>query len=132
MKGLFHFFMFWLTVSNKYDRLKSSPDRQNSVSLGLTGIIMSIVGVLTAVGLAYLALLCFKAENLTVLIAFPVGILCALSAVVCFFQLLVASIFYASYQLRLNKRPIGIIALVISLLLLIGAIVGIIVVLTSL
>ena len=132
MRGLFHFFTFWITISNKYDRLKNNPEKQNSVSLGVTSIFMSIFGVLSAVGFAYLAYLCFSVDDLAIILTFIFGVICAISAVVCFFQMLVASIFYAAYQLRLNRRPIGIVALVISLLFLVAAVAGIIIVLAGL
>ena len=132
MKGLFRFLLFWITISNKYDRLRDDPDRQDSVRLGVTSILMSIFGVIFAVGFAYLAYLCFSVQDLAIILTFIFGIICVISALLCFFQLLVASIFYAAYQLKLNRRPIGIVALVISLFLLVVAIVGIIVVLVGL
>ena len=132
MKGLFRFLLFWVTVSDKYDRLKDDPDRQDSVRLGVTSILLSVFGVILAVGFAYLAYLCFTVEDLAIILTFIFGVICAISAVVCFFQMLVASIFYAAYQLRLNIRPIGIVALVISLLFLVAAVAGIIIVLAGL
>ena len=131
MRGLFHFFTFWITISNKYDILKNSPDRQKSIRLGVTSIFMSIFGVLSAVGFAYLAYLCFTVDNLAIILTFIFGLASAIAAIACFFQLLVASIFYAAYQMRLNKRPIGLVALIISLLLIVTAVVGIIIVLVG-
>ena len=132
MRNLFRFLTFWINIGTKYQILKESPSRERSTSLGVTSILMSIFGVLTAVGFTYLALLCFKTEGLTVLVAVPGGIICLLAAVMCFIQLLIASIFYAGYQMRLNKRPIGIVALVLSLLFIVLAIVGVFIVITSL
>ena len=131
MKGLFRFLSFWLTISYKYDRIKNDPTRRNGVALGVTSLIMSIFGVISAVGFAYLAFLCFSVEGLSIVVTFIFGIVCALAAIMCFFQLLVASLLYAAYQLRLNKRPIGIVALVVSLLLIIGAVVAIILVIAN-
>lgn len=128
MKGLLDFLLFWLTISDKYQRLKRDPDRQDSAVLGVTSLIMSIVGALSAVGFAYLAFLCFTAEGLTIILTFLFGIVSVVAAILCFFQLVVASIFYASYQLKLNKRAIGKVALAVSLLMLAAAIVGLIVV----
>ena len=132
MNGLFKFLTFWINISNKYERIKNDPKRCNGVSLGVTSIIMSIFGVLCAVGFAYLAFLCFTVEGLSIIVTFIFGIVCAIASILCFFQLLVASMFYAAYQLRLNKRPIGIVALVISLLFIVGAVVGIILVVANL
>ena len=126
--GLFDFIMFWLSISEKYDKLKNDPDKQDSAVLGVTSIIMSITGVLAAVGFAYLAYLCFSVDNLAIILTFIFGIGCAIIALVCFLQLLVASIFYAAYQMKLNKRAIGKVALAVSLILLFAAIVGIIIV----
>ena len=131
MRGLFHFFTFWITVGNKYDRLKNNPEKQNSVRLGVTSIFMSIFGVLSAVGFAYLAYLCFSVDELAIILTFIFGLMSAIAAIACFFQLLVASIFYATYQMKLNRRPIGLVALIISLLLLVAAVVGIIIVLVG-
>lgn len=132
MRHFFHLFTFWIRISNKYDRLKEDPRKQNSVSLGVTSLLMSIFGLLTAVGFAYLAFLCFSVDDLSILLTFIFGIMCAIAAIACFFQMLVASIIYAAYQLKLNKRPIGIVALVISLVMLVASIVGIIVVIATL
>lgn len=130
--GLLDFLLFWLTISEKYDRLKNDPDKQDSVLLGVTSLIMSVVGVLAAVGFAYLAYLCFTAEGLTIILTFLFGIASVIAAALCFFQLLVASVFYAAYQIKLNGRAIGKVALAISIIMIVAAIVGIIVVIVSL
>lgn len=131
MRAIFHFLSFWITISNKYERIRNDPTKRNSVTLGITSILMSIFGVISAVGFAYLAFLCFSVEGLSILVTFILGIVCALAAIICFFKLLIASLLYAAYQLRLNKRPIGIVALVVSLLLIVGAVVAIILVLAT-
>ena len=128
MKGLIDFLLFWLTISNKYDKLKKDPDKQDSALLGVTSIIMSIFGVVVAVGFAYLAYLAFSVDGLAIIITFIFGFGAAAVAVVGFFQMSVASIFYAAYQMKLNKRAIGKVALAISLIMLIAAVVGIIIV----
>ena len=128
MKGLLGFILFWLTISDKYDKLKRDPDKQNSALLGVTSIIMSIFGVVVAVGFAYLAYLAFSVDGLAIILTFIFGFGAAVIAVVGFFQMSVASIFYAAYQMKLNKRAIGKVALAISLILLVAAIIGIIIV----
>ena len=122
MKGLLGLFFFWIRVSNKYDRLKNDPAKQNSASLGITSIIMSIFGVITSIGLAYFAYLCLSVDNLAIVISFIFGFAAAIGAILCFFQLLVASLFYAIYQMKLNNRVIGKVALSISLIMLAAAI----------
>lgn len=130
--GLLDFLLFWLTISEKYDRMKNDPDKQDSVLLGVSSIIMSIVGVLSAVGFAYLAYLCFTVEGLAIILTFLFGIACVIAAVLCFFQLLVASVFYAAYQIKLNGKVIGKVALAISILMIVAAIAGIIIVIVTL
>lgn len=130
--GLLDFLLFWLTISEKYDRLKNDPDKQDSVLLGVSSLIMSVVGVLAAVGFAYLAYLCFTVEGLAIILTFLFGIACIIAAVLCFFQLLVASVFYAAYQIKLNGKAIGKVALAISIIMIVAAIVGIIIVIVTL
>ena len=126
MKGFLEFILFWLTIGEKYDRLKKNPDKQDSVILGVTSIIMSITGVVAAIGFSYLAYLAFTVEGLAIILTFIFGLAAAIAAITCFFQLVVAGIFYAVYQMKLNRRVIGKIALALSLILLIATIVGII------
>ena len=130
--GLLDFLLFWLSISEKYDRLKNDPDKQDSVLLGVTSIIMSIVGVLSAVGFAYLAYLAFTVDGLTIILTFIFGIAAVIAAALCFFQLLVASVFYAAYQIKLNGKAIGKVALAISIVMIVAAIVGIIIVIATL
>ena len=133
MKGnLFNLFMFWVTVSNKYDRLKSDPEkREKSVSLGVQSLTMSISGILASVGFAVLAYYCFSLEGLEGLLTLIFGLICAVAAVAFFVQLVLASIVYAIYQVKLNKHPLGIISLVVSLLILVATVVAVVVVLTT-
>lgn len=132
MKTIFKAFMFWITISNKYDNIKKDPKRSaTSVILGVTSIIMSVVGIAATVGFALLAYYCFSSmDNLLVLFALIGGIACVGAAVVCFVNLVLASIMYAVYQLKLNKRAIGKIALFTSLLISVGTVVLIIIALT--
>ena len=123
MKGLFGLFMFWVTVSSEYDRIKGGPKAETSVRMGVESIFMSIFGLIFTVGFAVLAYYCFAAEGLIALLAWLFGIICALSALAIFIRLTVASIVYAAYQMKLNRRPIGIVALVISILMSIASIV---------
>ena len=130
--GLLDFLLFWTTIGDKYDKLKKDPDKQNSVLLGVSSIIMSIFGVLSAVGFGYLAYLAFTVDGLAIILTFIFGIGAAAIAVLCFFQLLVASVFYAVYQIKLNGRAIGKVALAISIIMIVAAIAGIIIVIASL
>lgn len=129
MKVLSKIFMFWLGISNKYDVIKKDPQkRENSIRFGVTSLIMSIVGIALTVGFAVFAYYCFLGmETLAFLFALIAGIACAGAAIGCFLHLVLASIVYAVYQLKLNKKAIGKIALVISLLISISTIVIVII-----
>ena len=127
MKGLSEFLMFWVKVSNEYDRIKNGPKAQTSVKLGVDSLIMSISGILSSVGFAVLAYYCFNVDGLEGLLTFIFGIICALAAVAFFIRLVLASIVYAIYQMRLNKRPVGIVSLIVSVLMVIGTVILIIV-----
>ena len=132
MKGLFKLFMFWVTVSNEYDRIKDGHKAQTSVKLGVESLIMSIFGIFATVGFAVLAYFCFSVDDLALLLTFILGIICAAAALAFFIRLVLASIVYAAYQMKLNRRPIGIVALVISILISVATVVAVIVALSSL
>ena len=132
MKGFFGLIMFWLTISNKYERLRNDPTKQHSVSLGVESILMSILGAGATVGLAYLTYLCFTVEGLAGLLTWIFGLIFAFSALAVFIELVVASLFYAIYQIRLNRHPIGYVALVLSILIIAGSIVAAILILKRL
>ena len=133
---LFNTFLFWLSVSRKYDVLKENPvQRQNSVRLGVTSLIMSIVGMIATVAFAFFTYWCFTSIEGSGLLFFFVllgGIFCAIITLTLFVDLVLASLVYAIYQLKLNRRPIGIVALVISLILILGTIAFVIIGVTSL
>lgn len=126
--------LFWITVSSKYDRLKTDPQkREKSVSLGVTSLIMSVVGIALTVGFAYLAILCLSGmETLAFFFALIAVIACVAAAVGCFVELVLASIVYAVYQMKLNKKPIGLAALIISVAITVATVVLVIVCLTLL
>ena len=130
--SLFRALLFWITVSNKYDRLKSDPQkREKSVSLGVTGLIMSIAGIALTVGFAFLAYLCLPGLDTVAFLLALVGVIaCVAAAIGCFAELVLASIVYAVYQMKLNKKPIGPAALIVSLIITVATIALVIVVLT--
>lgn len=129
MRGLFRLILFWITISNKYDRLKRSPYRDNSISLGVTSLALSIIGILSAVGFVWLAFLCFSTEGLISILAVIFGVICVLAAFLCFIEMVLASIVYAVYQMKLNRKAVGKVALAVSLLLSVGTVVAIVIVL---
>ena len=130
--SLFRALLFWITVSGKYDRLKSDPiKREKSISLGVTGLIMSIVGIALTVGFAYLAYLCLPGMDTAAFLLALVGVIACVAATIgCFIELVLASIVYAVYQMKLNKKPIGLAALIVSLIISVATVVLVIVVLS--
>lgn len=124
--------MFWLKIRQDYDRIKESPKAETSVKLGVQSLLMSIFGIAATVGFAYLAYLCFTVEGLTGLLTWIFGLISVLAAISFFIELVFASIFYAIYQIKLNRHPLGIVALILSILLNIGTVVAVFLVLKSL
>ena len=114
--------LFWISIGEKYIKIKEDPEkRDTSVSMGTTSLILSIVGAIVTYGLAIVAYLCFTAGGVGKIIG---GIFAVLVAFTCFIYMLIASIVYAAFQVKLNKKPIGKAALVISLVVTIAPIVA--------
>lgn len=115
---LFSIIMFWRKIGRKYEEIKNDPQKsESSTSLGNASLIRSVVGIVLSVGFAVLAYLCFSVQSIGIIISFIGGFLCGFLAILCFVELVLASIVYAYYQLKLNKMPIGKVAMVISLLI---------------
>lgn len=128
---LYNIFMFWRSVDRKYERIKGDPEKSGtSVNLGLTSIILSIVGTVLVVAFAYFAYKCFTwaDDGLIVLLIYLGGAICFLFSIGCFASLVLASIVYAVYQRKLNRKPIGLAALIISIILSISTVVAVIVI----
>ena len=130
-KALYNLLFFWVKVSRQYDLIKRDPEKSaKSVKLGVTSLLMSIIGIGLTTGFAYLAFLCLAGlETLAFFLAFIGIIVCIAAAIGCFVELVLASIVYAAYQMKLNKKPVGLAALIVSLLISIATIVLVIVVL---
>ena len=123
--------LFWLSIGEKYSKIKSDPEkRDTSVSMGRTSLILSIIGAVVTYGLVAVAYLCFTAGGVGKIIG---GIFAVLVALACFVYMLIASIVHAAFQVKLNKKPIGKAALIISLILtVVPVVVGVVVLLISL
>ena len=137
---LYDLFMFWGSINRRYRQIINDPTtRERSVSLGVTSIVMGIAGVALSLMFAYFAYACFggmsggwginsaAAAGFAAIFIIVGGVACVVLAGGSFIYLVLASIIYAIYQLRVNRRPIGIIALVLSLILSIGCIVAVII-----
>ena len=122
MKGwLYKVFLFWVDVSLKYDKIKSDPEKcETDVSLGIRSLVMSIVGTVATVGCAFLTTRCIlglDGSGLGVLLLILGAIICGAATVAFFVDLVLASVVYARYQLKLNKRKIGAASMIVSLVL---------------
>ena len=135
-KALGRLIFFWMGVRYKYDRINEDPQwKESSVRMGVESILRSIFGAVFTLLFVFCSLWLFTggvlksmsgAEALAAVIIYPlifvVAIGCALGALMFYLRLSVAGILYARYQLKLNKKPIGYVALVLSILLSIGTI----------
>ena len=89
--------------------------------MGTTSLVLSIVGAIVTYGLVIVAYLCFVAGGVGKIIG---GAFAVLVALVCFVYMLIAGIVYAAFQVKLNNKPVGKVALVVSLILTIVPIVA--------
>lgn len=133
-KAIWNFFTFWSNIHTKYDRIKSNEEKsKTSTKLGITAIILSFIFSAIVVTSAYGTFACFNFMNNS---SFVLGIL---GFIVCFVLLLGSliqglggALFYSIYQMKLNKKPIGVISLVVWIICLILAIVGSVLLLNTL
>lgn len=132
---------FWRDIARKYEKIKDNPEKsEKDVSLGVTSLGMSIGGTIMAIVFAYFAFKCFTwtgdagvstaAKGIGGIFVIIGGSICAVIAVASFVYLILASILYAYYQRKLNKNKIGIIAFIVSILLIVGTIVAVIIALS--
>ena len=118
---------FWSKADRKYNNLKADEDKKDtSVSLGVRGIIQAILSAVFVALFVFGGVFCFsKTEfelaGLLYILGGVISLLCGLAVLV---QGFFGALFYVIYQMKLNKRAIGWIALVIWFLCLAGAIAG--------
>ena len=126
-KDIIDLILFWISIGEKYERLKQDPQkRENSIQLGVTGIILSIIGAALTVGFGILAYYCFAVSGLISILAVILGAICVLAGFMSLVNLMIAGIVHAAYQMKLNKKAIGKASLIVCLLLIavtVGAIV---------
>ena len=127
-KAINGIFLFWIRISNKYDRIKADPKkRETSVSLGVTSLWLSILGIAMTIGFGYLAYLCFTNTGAWGWFYAVVAIICVAAAIAFFIEMVLASVFYAIYQMKLNKKPIGLAALIVSLFIIVATVGGVVI-----
>ncbi|MCH5165062.1 MAG: hypothetical protein J1G01_01510 [Clostridiales bacterium] len=138
MRIFFRLLLFWLTIAEKYHNIKKNPEiRDKDVSMGVTGIIMSIVGTILTAAVVFFTYLCLHgmggdsaAAISGSFFSFIGGLLCAVVAGLIYIYLNIAAIIYSVYQLVLNKRRVGLAAIIVSVALALGTIGGVILLLT--
>lgn len=122
MKG-FKFITDIFNVFYKAERIKNDPDRQPvSVRFGITSIISTVFAVICAVGGSLLFKFALdNADELLILFIFALAFGVAFMAG----SLIAAigAILRAVAQMRINKKPIGVIALIISIFGLIASVI---------
>lgn len=120
-----NFILFWMSISDKYERIKSNPEkREKSAKMGRTALALSIMGSIFTTALAVLAYVWFASGEAGKVIG---AIIAVLFAVAFFIYMNVAGVVHASYQMKLNNKPIGKTSLVVSLVLMFAPIVAVIV-----
>ena len=124
-----------MDVSRNYDKIKDSDKRDTSTRLGALSIICTIVGaILTALfAWGFLASVqAFSGDSLLSVILAVLGVvICFAGIIASVFDGILKGLMYWIYQMKLNKRAIGKVALVLWILFSIGSIVGTVLLLSS-
>ncbi len=123
LKGIGNFFTFWVKIERKYKKIRDNEDKRAiSISLGVRSIIQSLIcGAITILALWGLSFCVanfasgFKEWGLPVLTIIGLAVT-ALAALSSFVQGVIGGLLYMIYQLKLNKRAVGYVALVIWIL----------------
>ena len=133
-RSLFKIFDFWTKIQFNYDIIKKDEEkRKKSVRFGVTSIILCIIGCALTVGSAIGFYCCLiKLFDEYFLFKFVGMMFCFSLTIIAFVRLVLGSLFYAIYQVRLNKRAVGWIAFIVFILCVALSVVGVIMVLNSL
>lgn len=126
-KGLFSIFLgFYFNAGMTYRSLKKDEEkRDKSVKLGVRSIIFTVVGfVFTALCLwGFIA--CYKnigSSGLGAIVFIVLDVALAVAAITAFAEGMISGLVNCIYQLRLNKKAVGIVSLVVWLVCLAGAV----------
>ncbi len=129
MKGSGGFFAFWVSASNTFNKLRNDDElRPKTVRMGVNSIVMTVVAcVFTFLG-GWGALTCFNLISSGDSFLLPLlGLILSLAAAIGgLARGFICSLMYWIYQLRLNKKPIGYVALALWILGIVGVVVAII------
>ena len=116
---------FWEKADRKYNKIKADEvQNETIVSLGVRGIIQAVLAAVVVALLVFGGVFCatkieFELAGLLYLLGTIIAFLWGLAILV---QGLVGALIFIIYQMKLNKRAIGWIALIIWFLCLGGAI----------
>lgn len=125
MKAIMDFFAFWIGMRTRFDRYRNEGKAETSVAFGILSICYSLFGCALLALFVWLAsLLLLQTDGLTPLLAVPFAVILGILALVVAVRGPIAGLVAAVYQLRLNKKPIGWIALAVWFLALAAAVVA--------
>ena len=125
MKGLGSFLSFWSQVSNQYARLTANEEkRARSVRLGVTAMILAVISAALVVGSVWGLGTAMGLISDSPIVGIVVLLLCIGVAITFLTRGMINALLYAIYQLRLNKKAIGWVALVVWFISLAAAIGG--------
>ena len=119
---------------SKYDKLKEDDEkRETSQYLGVGSILSTIFGVIFAVASVWVAAAMFSgsADSLDSLVGIIGLFLLAVLFVGLFLQLIANGLVCAILQMKLNRKPIGLISLILWLIFIVAAVVILAVVIFS-
>lgn len=127
MKHLGNILFFWVDAYFKYASIRDSDRRETSTVMGVHSIAQVLSGLIVSL-LAVCGLLAsinaLDGDGFIVIFAAFGVFICAVAAVAAILGGLLRGLMYWIFQLKLNKRPIGKVAMVLWILSLIAAIAG--------
>ena len=128
---------FWTKKSYKFHALKDDETKRPiSVSLGVQSIIQSIISLVAVALGAFLLTTCvngMKTDALMLIIFVFIGLAASVAVMIfSFIQGFLGAMLCWIYQLRLNKKAVGFIAIVVWILCLVGAILAALFILSTL
>ncbi len=114
LHGLVGLIAFWSRLSDRYNRICSEGSAEKSVYFGVRAIISMVFSALLMVGIvAGVFYTLMLMDSLLVIFAIIIAIVLGLGGIVVMIIGVIGSLICVIYQLRLNRGPMGWIALVV-------------------
>ncbi len=111
MKNFWNFIMYFTNMSVRYDRIVSDPNRrEKSVWFGVQSLVASLFGAAVIILCAFGISALMKEDNIVTLVFIILLVVIMLVAIL---ECTVRGLISMIYQLRVNKKPVGWIALAI-------------------